>query len=459
MTARYSPGTWRVVLADRTVVMLDPSTPGDVVEAVWDAVVDGGGVAAVIRTLTGRFGADFGAIPPFAVAAPQRGGAAVAARGSVRVRVEGRDGALEVSGGEVTTWSERWIPDVRAVEVTPDAAGPGDGGFAGAPGLPLRSGVVSASSAWVPWEAGLARHVPDVASVTADRAKEPGPVPAPEPVAPPAAAPVPAPVAPEATPVPSPPAPDVTMTETPDGGMDHLWRTRLTTVEDAAVRESEEDEAAQGLAAHRAGAPAITAVPGMADPFAADHDGQTILSADLAAIREQRPGAGRSRAVAGPVAAPAVAGPSVLARLCPSGHGNPPEESRCRRCGQPLAQDAVQFPRPSLGRVMVSSGGVIDLDEPVVVGRAPKVGRVGGGDMPRPVVVPSPTREISGTHLAIRLEEWHVLVADLDSSNGTILRRPGQPPQRLQPRDAVLIRSGDVVDLGDGVDLTFEDLP
>ncbi|HWS57724.1 MAG TPA: FHA domain-containing protein, partial [Actinotalea sp.] len=265
-----------------------------------------------------------------------------------------------------------------------------------------------------------------------------------------------------------------TITEAPEGSFDYLWgATRMTTVEDAAVREAEEDHEAQHgvAAAARPGVapdapssaraavpppagPRITSVPGMTDPFADDHDGETILSSELAAIRAQRASGGSVP----PGAAP-VSGPSVLARVCPDGHANPPQSAQCRVCGTALEVDAVRVARPRLGRVRLSTGESLDLDSPVVLGRSPRVGRVAGPDVPRPVVVPSPTREISGTHLAIRLEEWHVLVADLDSSNGTVLRRPGQPPQRLQPREQVLVRTGDVVDLGDGVVLTFEDLP
>jgi hypothetical protein len=52
-----------------------------------------------------------------------------------------------------------------------------------------------------------------------------------------------------------------------------------------------------------------------------------------------------------------------------------------------------------------------------------------------------------------------VLLVDLGSTNGSTLLRPGQAPVRLHPHEATLAVAGDVVDLGDGVQLTFEDLP
>jgi hypothetical protein len=52
-----------------------------------------------------------------------------------------------------------------------------------------------------------------------------------------------------------------------------------------------------------------------------------------------------------------------------------------------------------------------------------------------------------------------VLLVDLGATNSTTLRRLGQPLVRLHPYEPVLAGAGDVVDLGDGVELTFEDLP
>ena len=79
--------------------------------------------------------------------------------------------------------------------------------------------------------------------------------------------------------------------------------------------------------------------------------------------------------------------------------------------------------------------------------------------MPRLVTVPSPQHDVSRSHLEVRLEGWHVLLVDLGATNSTTLRRNGQPEVRLRPYEPVLAGTGDVVDLGDGVELTFEDLP
>ncbi|WP_188668764.1 FHA domain-containing protein, partial [Tersicoccus solisilvae] len=149
-------------------------------------------------------------------------------------------------------------------------------------------------------------------------------------------------------------------------------------------------------------------------------------------------------------------GPLVLARLCPDGHANPPAASDCGRCGRTLAAEPRRVPRPPLGTFTLTDGRRIALDRPLVVGRQPAVTRGAGADMPRVVTVPSPHGDVSRSHVRVRLDGWHVLLDDLASTNGTLLRRPGQPPRRLGRGESTMLLDGDVVDLGDDVRLTFE---
>jgi hypothetical protein len=160
----------------------------------------------------------------------------------------------------------------------------------------------------------------------------------------------------------------------------------------------------------------------------------------------------------GPSFAPAHAPgrPTILARTCTAGHPNPPQRDECAVCHQALAGEARQVPRPPLGVMAVSSGPRVTLDRPVVVGRRPRSPRSVGEDLPRLVTVPSPEQDISRSHVEVRLEGWHVLVSDMNTTNGTTLLRSGQAPMRLHPGEPVLVVSSDVVDLGDGVTLTFE---
>ncbi len=351
-----------------------------------------------------------------------------------------------------------------------------------------------------------ARHATDVPPAPPAPGTPPAP-PAPGPAAPPAPEAKP----PAADPIDAPPAPEATQAgpvDIADDGYAHLWgATVMRTVEDAAVRPDEDDEA------HEADAPpqppqAATPVPAPAPPAPAapaapeaggliagvprswasgpaaetpapaapvpadpappapapapqggseeiDHDGHTIMSSALADLRSGA--AAPAPEPSAPAPAPG-AGPQVLANLCTHGHANPPSRGECRTCGAPLEGEADLAPRPVLGRVRVAGGPVVDLDRPLVVGRRPRTPRSTAGEMPRLVTVTSPNQDVSRSHVEVRLEGWHVLVTDLATTNGTVLHRDGQSPQRLHPGEPTLVVDGDVVDLGDGATLTFEEI-
>ena len=152
-------------------------------------------------------------------------------------------------------------------------------------------------------------------------------------------------------------------------------------------------------------------------------------------------------------------GPLVLARVCTQGHANPPTRAHCSACGAALLPDAVQVPRPRLGRMRLSTGDLLDLDQSMVIGRQPSVSRVQGGVMPRLVQVASPGGDISRSHVEVRLEGWHVMLCDLKATNGTVLVREGQPPRRLAQNERAIRLDGDIAELGDNISLRFEEIP
>jgi len=292
-----------------------------------------------------------------------------------------------------------------------------------------------------------------------------------------------------------------------DAGDDYqaLWETTIhRSVEEAAVRLDESDEAAEGSggAAPPDGAGLVSGVPqdlpaapaasGAGDaPDGFDHDGQTVMGSSVADLRAvaaaaaaQLAASGELPAFSAPAAAPPgppaasgtaveqpVVGPQLVARLCVSGHANPPSRERCSVCGLALSGQTQPVARPALGRVRVTTGPgddgaettVFPLDRPLVVGRRPRspkgANQGGDGALHRIVTVPSPQQDISRSHVEVRLEGWNVLAVDLNTTNGTTLLRPGQSPLRMHPGDPLLVVSGDVVDLGDGVTLAFEDVP
>lgn len=198
--------------------------------------------------------------------------------------------------------------------------------------------------------------------------------------------------------------------------------------------------------------PSVTPeLPG-ADPLGldGDHDGHTVMKSDLAGMA-----AHPAPAVAPD---PDAAGPLVLARVCGQGHANPPTHSLCAACGLPLPSDAVQVARPRLGRMRVSTGELVDLDQSLVIGRQPSVSRVQGGVMPRLVQVASPSGDISRSHVEVRLEGWHVMLCDLKATNGTVLVREGQQPRRLAQNEMAILLDGDIAELGDDISLRFEEI-
>jgi len=150
--------------------------------------------------------------------------------------------------------------------------------------------------------------------------------------------------------------------------------------------------------------------------------------------------------------------PVVLAVLCPAGHHSSPHASACRVCGRDIpTQQPFQTPRPQLGTLSVSTGGLVPLDRGILLGRAPKV----NADLPpssRPHLVrlASQDNDISRNHAEVILEGWHVLVRDLGSTNGTTITLPGQEPVRLRPTEDFGIEPGAVITLADEVSLTYE---
>jgi hypothetical protein len=199
-----------------------------------------------------------------------------------------------------------------------------------------------------------------------------------------------------------------------------------------------------------ANSPRLDSVPAEDD---ADHDGQTIMKSSIASqdAQDVEPGVA-------PKDAPAGNGPSVLARVCPQGHANPPTYSQCATCGFALSGDSLQVPRPRLGRMRLSTGELIDLDQSLIIGRQPSVSRVQGGTMPRLVQVESPGGDISRSHVEVRLEGWHVMLCDLKATNGTVLIREGQAPRRLAQNEMAILLDGDIAELGDDISLRFEEI-
>jgi hypothetical protein len=138
----YIPGDWHAVVAGGVVALLAPSTPTDVVRAVWDAVPARGGLADQLEVLlTGGIAR----LRPFALVDLTGARIHAVLRGDVEIEVRGTEGTQVLSSGEVTTWSERVAEG--AVEITIRVVDtPWTPGLA----LPVVSGIVRTAALRVP---------------------------------------------------------------------------------------------------------------------------------------------------------------------------------------------------------------------------------------------------------------------------------------------------------------------
>ena len=149
----------------------------------------------------------------------------------------------------------------------------------------------------------------------------------------------------------------------------------------------------------------------------------------------------------------------VLATLCNPQHPNEPGSQACSQCGGQIPPQSPQLvTRPALAVLRTSHGEQVEVDRAVLIGRSPTATRVPREQLPRLLTVPSPSHDISRTHLEFAPDGWKLMVKDLYSTNGTTLVRPGadMARERLVPGEPVEVRPGWVVDLGDGLTITIE---
>lgn len=148
---------------------------------------------------------------------------------------------------------------------------------------------------------------------------------------------------------------------------------------------------------------------------------------------------------------------AILAVFCANGHVSPPSATSCRVCGGPVGTQGPQFVAyPVLAVLRASDGSSAELDRPVLIGRAPSTDR-SDNRAPRLMTVPSPNHDISRTHLEVAPDGWQIVATDLNSTNGTILIRPGGVDrQQLAAGEPVPVQVGSVVELGDGVSVLID---
>ena len=439
MTVEYTAagtGGWLALCANERVLLLQPSavTDAPLTTALLVALRETVGLQSVLDLLA-RGG--LAAMPQFALL-DVRDTPRVIVRGGVTVHagssVAGQSSEHTVSGAGVTTWTEQVLPSVTSLAVTIEGAeampsvGP----------LPLADGAawVAALSVTV-IEGSAPTSVPVSVSVP-----DPEPVPDSEPDPGVTVVELPDPAD---LPVTDLPVTDLPVTDQSDSAdrvagvrppeepsqnssYDYLFGdTMYRDVAGAAVVDGAEHEAehSAGQATEDGSAggagvpePQTSAAPVGAGESAGDHDGQTVLTSDIAKLRAERKAKRASRST-GPAAPAAPPAPTVVLTL--------------------------------------PNGTRESLAQPVLVGRAPSVSQVSGGNIPRLVTVGTADQDISRTHARFVLEGGTVVVTDLHSRNGTMIVLPGKEPQKLRAGEPTAVIVGTVIDFGGGITLTVEE--
>jgi len=123
-----------------------------------------------------------------------------------------------------------------------------------------------------------------------------------------------------------------------------------------------------------------------------------------------------------------------------------------------LTQPVVPPAAPATFAARLPSGDNVALDVPLVIGRRPALQRVASGAEPRLVTVPSPTQEVSSTHVRIEQSGDAIVVTDLRSTNGTVVTGPGGA-RRLRPGESAVVLAGARVEIGDGNIIEITEAP
>ena len=423
---RYTPAepdSWLLLVREARLVFVNTGTTSDDPELLWQALGTAEPVRSVLDALTSH---GLSATPSFVLARWDTvGPLQILVRGAVVASIDTASAAEVLDGSTVSTWHETTVESASGFSL--------DIGGAAAVAkvaLPLSDGAVWAGSVTVATmrDAAAAASAPPQESGASVSA--PAPVSPPAPVATPAA-PAPAgelPTTPtplaeqtvtepavaestaadqtfteqtiaEVTEFSAPAAPERSADDVDEvpaiEGYDHLFEeTVIRSIEDAAVRPVDEDEE-----------------PEEAAPLAGDHDGETIMSGDIAALLGSR---------------------------------------------RASSDDAPRVPESRVLYLELSTGGREVLTEPLLVGRSPSISKVSGGQLPRLVTIPG-DQDISRNHARFALEGDTVVVTDLHSRNGTSIVLPGKAPQLLRQGEPTAVLVNTVVDLGGGVTLTVRE--
>ena len=423
--ATYTPGEWVVLSGPTSLVLLEPPTHewASLINTLWEEVVASHSIVDLAARLA-HFKID--ELPSLAAFFWTEDGMRSLIRGEISV-IDLATGKVVADGHDIQTWSEVGLAGVNHIRV--EVPHEGDATLLE---LPLVVGAVRASSivldASEPAQVSSPQAVPDEV-VPSERSES-------------TTVPLPSDAAPSVEPV-SEPASAGASAEKP------TERTaELSAAEIAAIASAETELMPSPFGESKS--PAESVAGGSQQLEAAvvpqlSEDPADLLAQATAPSSEDSP------------AEADIQDSAILAVLCPNGHASPPSAISCRICGGPVATQGPQFVAyPILALLRASDGTSAELDRPVLIGRAPSADR-SSSRAPRLMTVPSPNHDISRTHLEVAPDDWQIVVTDLNSTNGTILVRPGGgDPQQLAPGEPVPVPVGSVMELGDGVSVLID---
>lgn len=185
-TPRWIPGGVPLAVSPRGLVALREDL--GLLESMWQETEAGQGLEEVLQVLVRAHGNDVFTLPDFLAVSVEEDAVRVVGRGAFQVRVVADGGEQVFSAPRVVVWDEACFTGVRDLTVVLEPADVGT-----TPGLPLRSGLVEASTlTWQepgtgpgPTDRGAGEPVPDPVTPVPDPAPGPG-APGPAPVAAPA---------------------------------------------------------------------------------------------------------------------------------------------------------------------------------------------------------------------------------------------------------------------------------
>ncbi|MEA5154874.1 FHA domain-containing protein [Raineyella sp.] len=417
----YAPGDW-VVLAGPDALVVMPPAPARVAEfvtTVWESIVPTVSIDDLVTEL-GRAGVT--EMPDMAALFWDAGSMHSLVRGRLQV-VDTATGEVIASGEGVRTWSESGLGDVSSVRIQAADGGPDP---EDALVLPLVVGAVRAHSLLVETSQDRLVTVP---------------------VPPPRAAVV-EPAGPGRTTGALPTVPEAPAVDHPEAETEH------GQVYDPMHPENDEP-------AHHTGAPAgLAPVPPAPAPV-------PPAPAPVPVVPVPVPPAPVAPAPVGPDSATQVLGGAAAeasTQLLDTSAAGQPSAPTDRSAADRTGEGPSVEPSPVMALLRPITGAPVAVDRMVLIGRAPSPDRAGPGVVAKLMTVPSPSHDISRTHVKVEPVGRTVQVTDLHSTNGTVLITgpiggdPSLAGQRHQlvPGEPVAVQPGWILDLGDGVTILID---